>query len=98
MTGAVLGAAADDATDRDAAAIQSDVPDEMAAETATIDTTGGEGTETQYDEFELRDREMLRQAGVDPDEVSTSTNVDSSLSIDPSPAPDLSRGDDGRER
>ncbi|MCE0459601.1 conjugal transfer protein, Dtr system, partial [Curtobacterium sp. 20TX0166] len=100
-TGAVLSAADADAidnvTDRDAAAIQSDVRDEMAAETAEIDTTGGEGTETQYDEFELRDREMLHQAGVDPDEVSTSSNAESSLSIDP-PAPDLSRGDDGLER
>ena len=52
----------------------------------------------QYDEFELRDREMLRQAGIDPDEVTTSTGTDSSLTLYPSPALDLSRGDDGMER
>lgn len=87
----------DDAIDRHAAAIQSDGRDKTAVETTANDTTGGESTEEQYDEFELRDREMLRQAGVDPDEVSTSSNAESSLGIDP-PTPDLSLGDDGLER
>jgi hypothetical protein len=97
----VLGDAAadaiDDAIDRHAAAIQSDGRDETAVETTANDTTGGESSEEQYDEFELRDREMLRQASVDPDEVSTS-NADGSFSIDPAPTPDLHRGDDGLER
>ena len=109
--GAVLGAAASAAvesqTDADAA-ISSDGRDETAAETASIADEGqtdanaisatGNAGEAQYDEFELRDREMLRQAGIDPDEVSTSANADSSLTLDSSPAPDLSRGDDGLER
>ncbi len=41
---------------------------------------------------------MLRQAGINPEKMSTSSNADSSLTLDPSPAPDLSRGDDGLER
>jgi conjugative relaxase-like TrwC/TraI family protein len=110
--GAVLGAAAaaavESQTDTDAAAIMSDGRDETAAETASITVEGqtdsdviaatGNAGEAQYDEFELRDREMLRQAGIDPDEVSTSTSTDSSLTVDPSPAPELSRGNDGLER
>jgi hypothetical protein len=109
--GAVLGAAAaaiESQTDADAAALTSDGRDETAAETASI---AGEGQtdadsiaatesvdETQYDEFELRDREMLRQAGINPDEVSSSSSTDSSLTVDPSPTPDLARGDDSMER
>jgi hypothetical protein len=110
--GAMLGAAAattvESQTDTDAAAIPSDGRDETAAETASIAGQGqidadaiaatGNAGEAQYDEFELRDREMLRQAGIDPDEATTSTGIDSSLALDPSPAPDLSRGDDHLER
>jgi conjugative relaxase-like TrwC/TraI family protein len=112
-TGAVFGPAAadaiDNATDHDAAVIQSDGRDETAAATAAITgegrmdadataATGGEGTETQYDEFELRDRQMLRQAGIDPDELSAPSDADSSLTFDPPSTSDLSRGDDGIER
>jgi conjugative relaxase-like TrwC/TraI family protein len=110
--GAMLGAAAattvESQTDTDAAAIPSDGRDETAAETASIAGQGqidadaiaatGNAGEAQYDEFELRDREMLRQAGIDPDEATTSTGIDSSLALDPAPAPDLSRGDDNLER
>ncbi|WP_420367156.1 MobF family relaxase [Curtobacterium sp. L1-20] len=112
-TGAVIGAAAADAienvTNLDTAQIAAEGRDETAAETAAIagegaadadaiTATGDGAAETQYDEFELRDREMLRQAGIDPGEVSTSTGSDSSLTLDSSSAPDLSRGDDGLER
>jgi conjugative relaxase-like TrwC/TraI family protein len=79
--------------DGDAAALAEGAALGAAAAAAT-----GNGGEAQYDEFELRDREMLRQAGIDPDEVSTSTGTDSPLTLDPSPAPDFSRGDDGLER
>jgi hypothetical protein len=97
-TGAVLGAAAADAinnaTDRDAAAITAD----GEADAATIDATSSGANKVDYDEFELRDRETLRQAGIDPDEVSTSSSADTSLTLDLPPAQEVSRGDDGLER
>ncbi|MCY1692889.1 MobF family relaxase [Curtobacterium sp. SL109] len=107
--GAVLAAAAvESETDTGAVAITSDSRNETAAETASIAGEGrtnadaisatGNSVEADYDEFELRDREMLRQAGIDPDAASTSTGTHTSLTFEPSPAPELSRGDDGLER
>lgn len=85
-----------------------DSRDETAAESVSIagegetdaDAIAATGTvgEAQYDEFELRDREMLREAGIDPDKVSRSSSTDSSLSLNTPASPDLSRGDDGLER
>jgi hypothetical protein len=85
------------ATDVDAAAIVSNGRDETAAETEAIiadgqDDAGAATTprgadeietdEIDYDAFELPDREMLREAGIDPDEESSSSSADTSLTLD----------------
>jgi conjugative relaxase-like TrwC/TraI family protein len=99
------------ATDVDAAAIVSDGRDETAAETAAIAADGQDDAATattssgtaeietdEYDAFELRDREMLREAGIDPDEASTSSSADTSLTLDMPQTPEISREDDGLDR
>jgi hypothetical protein len=53
---------------------------------------------SDYDAFELRDREILGEAGIDPDEASTSSSADTSLTLEMPQTPEISRGDDGLER
>jgi hypothetical protein len=110
----VTAEAIETATDADAAAIVSNGRDETAAETEAIAAGGHdddaaavttpsrndeiETDEIDYDAFELRDREMLRQAGIDPDEASASSSADTSLTLDMPQTPEISREDDGVER
>jgi len=60
-------------------------------------TARGEGEPPAYSRRELAEREMLRAAGIDPNERSTS-HRDSSSTIQGSHEPHLARGDDSLER
>ncbi|WP_228514577.1 MobF family relaxase [Frondihabitans sp. VKM Ac-2883] len=100
------------ATDVDTAVISSDGRDNTQAEmsaiaaegTADADAAAAAGTATpakdtpQYDAFEAEDRELMRQAGIDPDAPTTGSESGGSSSLNQFPAPEISRGDEGIER
>ncbi|MDD1386898.1 MobF family relaxase [Curtobacterium poinsettiae] len=109
-TGAVLGAAAADAienaTDRDTAAIAANGRDDAQAATEAIesetaavsaDEPAAPAATVEHVNFDEEDRQIMFDAGLDPDEPSTGSDMSSS-SFEQFQAPDLSRGDDSLER
>ncbi|MEJ1834096.1 MobF family relaxase [Clavibacter michiganensis] len=89
-------AGVEDRTATDSAAITSDGRDATQAETETIESDA-QSDGAGYTSRELEERDMLRDAGIDPDERSTDVGADSSWTDQPA-APEISRGDDGLER
>ncbi|WP_434174236.1 MobF family relaxase (plasmid) [Clavibacter michiganensis] len=92
----------EDRTATDSAAITSDGRDATQTETETETEAEAIDSDAQsdgagYTSRELEERDMLRDAGIDPDERSIDGGADSSWTAQPA-APEISRGDDGLER
>ncbi|QIS43578.1 relaxase domain-containing protein (plasmid) [Clavibacter capsici] len=98
--GAAPGAAAASSTETEAdtAALTSEERDATVAEAGTeVPDSDAQSENAAYTGRELEEREMLRAAGIDPDERSSGTSSTTSWADQPS-MPEISRGDDGMER